>query len=148
MIACPSCRRRVITRRDLLYATLDGAIRCRGCGRSARLDLLGRWLISCAIAMILSTVLLYGGVFYSGHLFLIAIFVIFGTWGILSWIAAPLLMLEPVEDHSTLDQKHSALIVVVMLVAAIGFDSFLASRFEPETSQEHARSADAPARDP
>ena len=129
------------------YSTLDGAVRCRACGGSAKLDLLGRWLISCSIAMILSTVLLYGGVFFSGHLFLVSIFVIFGTWGLMSWVACPFLTLEAADENSTLEQKHSAMIAVVMLVAAIGFDSFLASRFEPEVVQEHARSAEPAGRE-
>ena len=143
MIGCPSCKRRVFTRRDLMYATL----RCRACGRTARLDLLGRWLISCVIAMILSTVLLYGGLFYSGHLFLVSILVIFGTWVALSWVAFPYLMLEPAEDQIILERKYSTVIAVVILAVAIGFDSFLASLFEPEAAQEHAQSADAPARE-
>ena len=147
MIACPSCRRRVFTRRDLVYATPSGTVRCRACGRTAQLDLLFRWLFSCAIAMILSTVLLYGGFFYSGHLFLISIVVIFGTWAALSWVAFPYLMLEPAEDQIILERKHSTLIAVVILAVAIGFDSFLASLFEPETAQEHAHSVNAPSRD-
>ena len=97
--------------------------------------------------MILSTVLLYGGFFYSGHLFLISIVVIFGTWAALSWVAFPYLMLEPAEDQIILERKHSTLIAVVILAVAIGFDSFLASLFEPETAQEHAHSVNAPSRD-
>jgi len=147
VIACPSCRRRVFTRRDIMFATPEGVVRCPACGRMARLDLLGRWLISCAIAMILSTILLYGGFFYSGHLFLISIVVIFGSWAALSWVAFPCLMLEPAEDQIILERKHSTLIAALILVLAIGFDSFLASLFEPESGQEHVHSVNAPSRD-
>jgi hypothetical protein len=147
VIACPSCKRRIFTRRDLVSATPSGTVRCRACGRTAQLDLLARWLFSCAIAMILSTVLLYGGFFYSGHLFLISIVVIFGTWAALSWIAFPYLMLEPAEDQVILERRHSTLIAAVILVAAISFDSFIASLFEPEPAQEHAQSVNAPSRE-
>jgi len=147
VIACPSCRRRVFTRRDLVFATPEGVVRCRACGRTARLDLLSRWLISCVIAMTLSTALLYGGLFFSGHLFLVSIVIIFATWAALSWAAFPYLMLEPADDQIILERKHSTLIAVLILVLAIGFDSFLASLFEPEPAQEHAHSVDAPARE-
>ncbi len=141
MIACPSCKRKVFTRRDMVCTTMGGTATCRVCRRTARLDLLSRWLISCAIALILSSVLLYGGVFYSGHLFLISIFVIFGMWALLCGLAFPFLMLEATGDGAPLSLRQSLFIVGVILVAAGAFDSFLASRFEPEDAQERAGSS-------
>jgi len=120
---------------------MGGTAQCRVCGRMARLDLLSRWLVSCAIALILSTVLLYGGVFYSGHLFLISIFVIFGTWALLCGLAFPFLMLEAAGNGAPLSLRQSLFIAGVILVAAGAFDSFLASRFEPEDEQGSSGSA-------
>ena len=141
MIACPSCKRRIFTRRDMVSTTMGGTAQCRVCGRMARLDLLSRWLISCAIALILSSLLLYGGVFYSGHLFLISIFVIFGMWALLCGLAFPFLMLETAGDGTPLSLRQSLFIVGVILVAAGAFDSFLASRFEAEDEQARSGSA-------
>lgn len=136
MIACPSCKRKVFTRRDMMMTTMGGTAQCRVCRQTARLDLLSRWLISCVIALILSSVLLYGGVFYSGHLFLVSIFVIFGTWALLCWIAFPFLMLEATGNDAPLSARQSLFIAGVILVAAGAFDSFLAARFETEDAQE------------
>jgi hypothetical protein len=130
VIACPSCNRRVFTRRDILYATLDGAAQCRFCGRIARLDLMSRWLISCLLALVLPTAYLYGGVFYSGHLFLISIVVILGAWGILTFVGFPLLTLEVVGGSSAIDRRKSMLILAVVLIAAIIIDSFIRARIE------------------
>jgi len=141
VIACPSCKRRIFTRHDMVSTTMGGTAQCRVCGRTARLDLLSRWLLSCAIALILSSVLLYGGVFYSGHLFLISIFVIFGMWAFLCWLAFPFLMLEAASDSAPLSIRQSLFIAGVILVAAGAFDSFLASRFEADDGQERAGSA-------
>jgi len=72
-IPCPGCKRPVFSLHDILYAPLDGTARCRVCGRFARLDLFSRWMISCAIAVILPALLLYWELFYSRHLFVISI---------------------------------------------------------------------------
>ena len=114
VIACPNCNRRVFTRRDMLYATLDGAARCRFCGRAARLDLMSRWLFACVLAIVLPTLYLYAGVFYSGHLFLISIFVILGAWGMLSFVGFPLLTLEVAGGGSAIDRRTSMLILAVV----------------------------------
>src|SRR5690349_21461895 len=76
VIACPSCQRQVLTRLDILLATLDGRVQCPVCGRMARLDLMSRWMILCVLALSLPALLLYGGVFYSGHLFVVSMFII------------------------------------------------------------------------
>jgi hypothetical protein len=93
-----------------LYATLDGMAQCRVCGGTARLDVFSRWIIACAISLVLPTVLLYGGLFYSGHLFVISIFVIFGSWAALSWVAFPLLTLETVPGGSPIERSKAILI--------------------------------------
>jgi hypothetical protein len=135
---CPSCKRWVFTRRDLLYAPLDGTAQCPACGRTARLDLLSRWVISCAIALILWNALLFGGVFYSGHLFLISIVLIFGIWRLLCAAVFPFITLESVAD-SPFDRRKSMLAMVALLVAAMVFDSFMARRFESEDLAESGR---------
>jgi len=140
--ACPSCKRSVFTRRDLFYGPLDGTAQCRACGRTARLDLLSRWVISCAIALILWNVLLFGGVFYSGHLFLISMVVIFGLWRLLCAAAFPFITLEAVPD-SPFDRTKSMLAMVALLVAAVIFDGFMASRFESDDTPDNGRTPSA-----
>lgn len=130
VITCPSCKRGVFTRRDLLYATLDGMAQCGSCGRIARLDVSIRWIFSCVLAIILPNVLLYGGVFYSGHLFLVSTFLILGAWGILSWVGFPFLTLEVVPGGSPVDRRKSILILLVFLVSVIIIDSYMRTRFE------------------
>jgi hypothetical protein len=133
--ACPSCNRRVFQPRDMLYATLDGVARCRACGRFARLDLVSRWMISCVLAVLVPNVLLYGGIFYSGHLFVVSMVMIYGAWGLLSFIGFPVLSLEPAAAESSIDRPKSILTMAVLLVAAIVIDSYIASKFETEPLQ-------------
>ena len=103
---------------------------CRFCGGTARLDLFCRWIIACAIALVLPAILLYGGLFYSGHLFLISMFVIFGGGAALSGVGFPLLTLEKVPEGSPLERSHAILLVLILLVAATILDGFMASRFD------------------
>ena len=142
MIACPTCNRRVITRRDMLYANLDGTARCRACGRTARVDLFGRWIISCLLVMVLATLLLYCGLFYSGHLFFVSIVFVLGGWRALSWSFAPILTLEPVPDGSPFNRRNGFAVFVVLLVAAITIDGVMSSRFEPEDAHEAQEAQD------
>jgi hypothetical protein len=129
-IFCPSCRRRVFTARDIVYAPLDGAARCRVCGGKARLDLFSRWMISCMIALVLPALLLYLDLFYSGHLFLVSIVFIFSAWRVLSFLTFPFLALEVVPSKSGVDRKQSVVIFAILLAAAMMIDGFMASRFE------------------
>jgi hypothetical protein len=147
MIPCPSCNRRVFTPRDMLYAALDGMAQCRGCGRLARLDLLSRWMISCVLAILLPNVLLYGGLFYSGHLFVISIVIIYGAWALLSFFGFPFLTLEAVASDSSIDRPKSILLLAVLLVAAIVIDSFIASKIESDNARDSGRSASAALRE-
>lgn len=128
--ACPGCKRHVFTRRDMLSARIDGTAQCRACGGVARLTSFGRWAISCVIALTLPSLLLYGGVFYSGHLFVVCLFFIFAAWRMLSVIALPLLSLEAVDDPVMLDRKRSAVLAGALLLGAIAVDGFMSSRFE------------------
>ena len=114
----------------MLYATLDGAAQCRSCGRTARLDISSRWIMSCVLAIALPNILLYGGVFYSGHLFLISTFLIIGAWGMLSLVGFPLLKLEVAAGSSSNDRRTSILALVAVLVAAIIIDSIMRARFD------------------
>lgn len=129
MIACPSCNRRVFTRSDMLHALIDGAARCRSCGRGARLDTLTRWLMSCVLAIILPMLLLFGGVFYSGHLFVISMFIILGAWAVLSVVGFPFLTLEAAAGMAV-DRSKSIWILAALFVAAIVIDGIIRARFE------------------
>ena len=142
MLACPSCKRRSITRRDILYAPIDGTTRCRACGRYARLDMFSRWLLSCLIALALPAFLLTWGIFYSGHLLLVSMIVIIGAARVVAWAGLPLFSLEPVPPHVPLDRRQSGIIVVAMLTAALALDAFIASKFESDNA---IRDAEAPA---
>ena len=127
---CPSCKRKSFTRNDMLYASIDGTARCRACGRVARLDLLSRWMISCVIALVLPALLLYGNIFYSGHLFVVSLVTIVVGWRVLSLLAFPLLTLEVAPGNFTLQRRQSIFLAIVMLLVAAIIDGFMASRFE------------------
>jgi hypothetical protein len=143
VIACPRCRRRVFTRRDLVSAALDGTAACRSCGQIVRLDMFSRWLLSCAIALALPTVLLYGDLFYSGHLFVVSFIFVLAAWTALSWLCCPFLTLERAAPSPPIDRATGVLIFVVLLAAAGVIDSFMASRFEAVDTVETTRSTSA-----
>jgi hypothetical protein len=130
----------------MLRATLDGAAQCRVCGRSARLDLLSRWMISCVLAVLLPNVLLYGGVFYSGHVLVFSMFIVYAGWAALSFVGFPFLTLEAVAAPSR-DRSHSLLLMGVLLVAAIIMDGFIASRIEADNAHEAGRATSGVQRD-
>ena len=129
-IVCPSCKRRAITRRDFFYAPLDGTMQCPACGRLSRLEVFSRFTISCPIALVLPSVLLYGDVFYSGHLFFVSLFFIFGAWRLLCIIAFPMLSLEAVDDRAPISRKQGMFMAATLLVGVLAIDGFMASRFE------------------
>jgi hypothetical protein len=130
MVACPNCKRRIFSRQDMLYAALSGTARCRACGHAARLDISFRWIFSCVLALVLPYALLYGGLFYSGHLFVISTFLILGTWAALSWLSFPFLALETAPRSEALDRRQSAVIVAVLLVSALLIDGYIRTRIE------------------
>ena len=111
MLACPRCRRPTFTRRDLVSTALDGTAQCRACGQPVRLDVFSRWLLSCVIALILPGVLLYGDLFYSGHLFVISLVFVFAAWTALSWVLCPLFTLERATTGRPIDRTTGILIL-------------------------------------
>jgi hypothetical protein len=143
VIACPNCKRRVFTRNDMLYASLDGTAQCPVCRRFARLDVVSRWIISCVIALLLPMVFLYAGVFYSGHFFVILIVMVLGASRILCFIGFPFLALEAVARTSAIDRRQSILILAVLMVTSIMLDSFMSSRFDTDDEVENARAPTA-----
>ena len=114
----------------MLHARIDGTTQCRACGGVARLTSFGRWAVSCVIALTLPSLLLYGGVFYSGHLFVVCLFFIFAAWRTVSVIALPFLALEAVENPVVLNRKQSAVLAGALLLGAITVDGLMSSRFE------------------
>ena len=123
----------------MLQATLRGTTRCRWCGRTLRLDVLSRWMLSCMLALLLPNALLYGDVFYSGHLFVVSIFLIYGGLAILSYIGSPLLGLEIAPDRAALNQKQMVLVAGLVLAAALVVDGFIASKIASESELEKQR---------
>jgi hypothetical protein len=104
-------------------------------------------MISCVLAILLPNVLLYGGLFYSGHLFVISIVIIYGAWALLSFFGFPFLTLEAVASDSAIDRPKSILLLAVLLVAAIVIDSFIASKIESDNARDSGRSASAALRE-
>jgi hypothetical protein len=143
MLACPSCKRRSITRRDILRAPLDGTARCRACGHFSRLDLFSRWIISCLVAITVAAAHLSLGVFYSGHLLVISICLIFGAARGMAWMGLPFLSLEPVPPHVPLDRRQSLIMLGALLIAAVALDGFIASRFEKDEGHGAAQAPSA-----
>lgn len=116
---------------------------CRACGRFARLDLVSRWMISCVLALTIPIVLLYGGIFYSGHLFIISMFIMLGGWRVLSSIGLPFLSFEAVPDAAPINRIQAVRIIAVLSIAAIVLDGYMASRFDPEDAVPNEHSASA-----
>ena len=129
-LVCPSCKRSSISRRDLFYAGVDGAPQCRSCGRLSRLDLFSRWALSSLIALVLPSVLLYGDLFYSGHLFVFSFFFVFGAWRLLCIIMFPLLTLEAIPDRTPIGRKQAMFLGAALLITMLTIDGFMASKFE------------------
>lgn len=142
-IDCPSCERGGFTRRDMLWANVDGSACCTACGGTVRLDLFGRWVLSCLMAIVLPTVLLYGNVFYSGHLFLVSIAVIFGVWRGLCFLMLPYLTLEPAPVAFPVGRRTNLVMMGVLLAGAVSIDAMMASRFESPELAPEVRSARA-----
>lgn len=135
---CPACKRRSISGRDMLYASLDGGVKCRACGKIARLDILSRWMLACMLAIILPMVLLYGDVFYSGHLFVVSIFVILVVWRLLSVAGMPILGLELAPRGRCMNERQSVLTLAVIVVAAVVMDGFMAYRIDSDAARASA----------
>ena len=102
-----------------------------------------RWLLSCLIALALPAFLLTWGIFYSGHLLLVSMIVIFGASRVLAWAGLPLFALEAVPPHVPLDRRQSAIILASLIITAIVLDGFIASKFESEDAASSPRPASA-----
>jgi hypothetical protein len=141
MLPCPTCKRRVFSRLDIIYAPLQGQVRCRFCGSAAQLDLLSRWVFLSILALSLPGVLLYGNVFYSGHLLVISMSIILIAWCVLSFLCFPLFTLEAV-SVTGLNRTQGAMMLAVLLLAAMLLDGFIASRIDAEVAREQAKSTE------
>jgi len=127
----------------MLYASLDGAAKCRACGKLARLDLISRWMLACMLAILLPMVLLYGNVFYSGHLFVVSLVVILCAWRLLSVIGMPILSLELVPRATCLDRRQSIMTFAVIVIAAAIMDGFMAYRIDADEAGASTQSVSA-----
>jgi hypothetical protein len=93
--------------------------------------------------MILPGVLLYGDVFYSGHLFVVSLVFVFAAWTALSWLCCPALALERATTGRPIDRTTGILILAVLLAAAGIIDNFMAARFDAEALENtHSTSAE------
>ena len=78
----------------------------------------------------LPAVLLYGDIFYSGHLFLFSVFFVLGAWRLLCVIAFPLLTLETIPERTPINRRQAMFLAGAMLIAMLAIDGFMASKFE------------------
>ncbi len=141
MLPCPTCKRRVFTRLDIIYAPLQGRIQCRFCGGSAQFDLFSRWIFLSILSLSLPGVLLYGNVFYSGHLLVISMAFILIAWCVLSFLCFPLFQLEPISGTG-LSRTQGAMMLAVLLLTAMLLDGFIASRINADAVLEHDKSTE------
>jgi hypothetical protein len=128
MVVCPACNRRVLTHREILAASLDGAAKCPGCGQLARLDSLSRCLVGCVLALLLWMLLLQGNLFYSGYLFVFSTIVVLAGWRLLSAATLPLLSLEKLPTCTCFNRKQSLVTLAIVIVTAIAIDVLLSYR--------------------
>jgi hypothetical protein len=145
MIACPACKRRIFTRREILGAGLDGGAKCGACGQVARLDGMSRYFVASMLALLLWMMLLYGSVFYSGYLFVFSTIVIFGGWRLLAAAALPLLSLEKAPGGTCFDRRQSVVILAIMIVVAIVIDGLMSYRSDADKAHANAASSSASA---
>lgn len=139
MLPCPHCKRRVFTRLDIVYAPLQGRVQCRFCGSAAQFDLFSRWIFLSILSLSLPGLLLYGNIFYSGHLLVISMAIISIAWCVLSFLCFPLFKLEEVPGTG-LNRTQGAMMLAVLLLTAMLLDGFIASRIDAEAAREQAES--------
>ena len=138
MIACPACKRRSFTYREMLGASLDGGAQCPVCREVARLDQMSRGMIACMLALLLWMLLFYYDVFYSGYLFLFSMTVILAGWRLLSAAALPMLALETVPNGFCFDRRQTLVTLAILLVTAIAIDGLLSYRSAADKAQANA----------
>jgi hypothetical protein len=100
-------------------------------------------MLSCTLAILLPNALLYGNVFYSGHLFLVSIFLIYCGLATLSYLGFQLLALEVAPDHAVLYRRQAALLGGILLVAASVMDGYIAFKIEADNALENQRAPSA-----
>jgi hypothetical protein len=134
MIACPECKRRVFGQAELLWANLDGSVKCPACGAFACLDQFSRLLVACPLSLLLWMAVLYWDILFSGYLFLFSTIVILAGWRLLSAAAMPALALEKSRDGRVFDRKHTLVSLVVMIGTAVAIDGFMSYRTEADNA--------------
>ena len=73
--------------------------------------------------------------------------VVLGAWRILSVVAFPFLSLEAVAHSRSIDRAPSILTLVVLFIAALVLDGFIASRFDSNDALANESSSTAVRRD-
>ena len=141
MIACPACKRRVVSQRDILNVRVDGHVKCPACGQLARLDSMSRCCVGCIVALLLFMTLLHGGFFYSHYLFLISTVFILGCPRILAAAALPLLTLERAPGSTRFTRRQNLATLGIMMVVAVAIDGLMSYR----SPADNAYAAAAPA---
>jgi hypothetical protein len=146
MIPCPGCKRRVISSREMLGASLDGPAKCPACGQLARLDSMSRCLLTCMLALLLWMLLLHGNIFDSGYLFLFSTIVILGGWRLLCAAALPLLTLEKAAGSTCFSRRQSIATLAILLVTSIVMDGLMSYRSDADRALGDAKSPSVSAR--
>ena len=125
MLACPACRKRTFTRREIV-GTLGA--KCPACGEVARLDSMSRCLLACVLAVSLWSLLLFGNFFYSGYLFVFSTIVLLAGWPLLLAVALPLLALEKAPTGNCFDRRQTIAMFAILIVVAVVIDGLLSYR--------------------
>jgi drug/metabolite transporter (DMT)-like permease len=146
MIACPGCKRRVVTHREMLQAGLDGRLTCPACGELACLDETSRCLVTAVLALLLWMLLLHGNFFFSGYVFIVSTIVIVIGWRLLSAAALPLLSLAKAPGHGSLDRRQNIVTLAILIVTAIVIDGLMTYRSDADKRQATATSVSESAR--
>jgi hypothetical protein len=140
MIGCPSCKRRSFSHVEMLAASLDGALQCPACGELARLDTMSRCVVACLLAIVLSILLLYGNIFYSGYLFAISTIFVLAGWRVLCAMLLPIMSLEKSPESTRFDRRQNMVTLAILIFAAIAFDGFMTSPTDADRARMNAAS--------
>lgn len=138
MKACPACKRRIFTQRDILGSNINGWVKCPACDHVARLDQMSRFLVTATLALSLFMMLLYGNIFFSGYLFVYSTIFIFAGWRLLSAAVLPLLALETAPGGFYLNRRQSIVTLVIMIVSAVALDGLLSYRSDADKADAAA----------
>ena len=141
MIACPACKRRSFTYREMLAVRLDGLAKCPACGELARMDQMSRSLLAIVLALLLWMLLLSAGIFYSGYLFIFSTVVIVIGWRLLSAAVLPVLALEQAPGHTRFDRGQNMVMLATLIVTAIFLDGLMSYRSDADNRHAAATSS-------